>query len=314
MGEHWRCAVCADVRLGRSAGTVLAGALALTPGSGWSHSGTAPDPALHWNFDPLVTMLLGLAAALYGIGTARLWARAGRGRGINARHAAAFATGALVTAAALVSPLDDFGSRSLWGHMVQHGLLMLLAAPLFVCARPLQAWTWALEPAWRRSAGTAARWTGLRAAWRGISAPIPAWLLHAAVLWTWHAPALFQAALTSNAVHTLQHTSFLAAALLYWWSVIGSAARGRGHGAAAASLFTTMLHTGMLGALLTFSGRVWYPAYAAGAGGVALALEDQRLAGLIMWIPGGFVYMLAALAIAAHGLSQGLGGAAAPRA
>ncbi len=286
----------------------------LSSGPGWSHTGVQSSVALHWSFDPLVTALLALSAALYAAGTMRIWASAGYGHGIGPRHAAAFALGWLILAAALVSPLDDFGSRSLWGHMVQHELLMLLAAPLLVCSRPGQAWLWSLPPTWRRALGTAVHWSRVGSAWRRLCAPTPAWVLHAGVIWIWHAPAAFQAALLSEWIHMLQHASFLPGALVFWSSVMRCMGRESGHGAAAASLFTTMLHTGALGALLTFSARVWYPAYAEGEGGLAAALDDQHLAGLIMWIPGGFVYMAAALAIAGHALTQPMRRGAAPRA
>ena len=85
--------------------------------------------------------------------------------------------------------------------------------------------------------------------------------MHAAALWLWHLPAWFDAALARNGVHALQHASFLFSALLFWWSVLGPATRAA-HGTALASVFTTMLHTGALGALLALSPVAWY-AYAA---------------------------------------------------
>jgi cytochrome c oxidase assembly factor CtaG len=129
--------------------------------------------------------------------------------------------------------------------------------------------------------------------------------VHALALWLWHVPALFEAALTHPSVHVLQHSSFLGSALLFWGSVFGRAPRRAG-AVALASLFTTMVHTGALGALLTFSPTVWYPHYAQGAVLGLGALEDQQLGGLIMWVPAGGAYLAAALAILAGWLTRGV--------
>ncbi|HEX2188904.1 MAG TPA: cytochrome c oxidase assembly protein, partial [Longimicrobiaceae bacterium] len=149
-------------------------------------------------------------------------------------------------------------------------------------------------------AGGWARGGRVRAAWGALTAPSAAWLLHAAAIWLWHLPALYQATLASDAVHGLQHLSFLGTALLFWWA-LAHGRRGRtGYGAAVLALFTTALHSGGLGALLTFSPRPWYPAYAESTAAWGLTpLEDQQLAGLIMWIPAGVSYLIAGLLLLA---------------
>jgi putative membrane protein len=258
---------------------------------------------VHWHPDPLVTSLLGIAMLLYALGLGRLWRKAGVGRGITLAQASSFAAGMAVLALALVSPVHAWSEQLLWVHMLQHELIMVAAALLLVLGRPLEAWTWALPATGRRMLGGWSRAGPWRALWLALTLPLGAWIVHAAVLWLWHAPALFQAALRSEAVHTWQHSSFLAAAAAFWWAVLGGDARRPRFGVGACMLFSTMLLTGALGALLTFSTGVWYPAYAAAAAAGSLdALEDQQLAGLIMWVPGGAVYMAAALAIAARAL------------
>jgi cytochrome c oxidase assembly factor CtaG len=123
-------------------------------------------------------------------------------------------------------------------------------------------------------------------------------------LWLWHIPAWFQAALANEGVHALQHASFLLSALVYWWSVIGVGA-GRNRGAAMLSLFTTMIHIGALGALLTLSPIAWYPAYAERTLAFGLdPLEDQQLGGLVMWIPAGLAYVACGLTSASHWLNR----------
>jgi putative membrane protein len=155
-----------------------------------------------------------------------------------------------------------------------------------------------MPPAWRRRVG---RWTGhagWRTCWAALTAPLVTWSLHAIALWGWHLPRLFEAALRDNGVHTLQHLSFLGTALLFWWSALKPAARGA-QGKAMLYLFTTMVHTGALGALLTLSSVPWYPAYQASASALGLdLLEDQQLGGLVMWVPAGMAYVAAGLALA----------------
>ena len=266
---------------------------------------TAPvvASALPWSFEPWVVACLVISAAGYALGLARLWRRAGPGHGIGRLQAAAFVAGWLALVAALVSPIDPLGARLFSAHMVQHELLMIVAAPLLVLGRPLAAWAWALPAGARRATGRAFHAPAWRVPWLWMTGPLAAWVLHALALWLWHVPALFEASLASEAVHTLQHIAFLATALLFWWSVLGAATRSE-RGAALASLFTTMVHTGALGALLTLSPAVWYPSYRATAPAFGLTgLEDQQLGGLVMWIPASLVYVVCGLAIASRWLA-----------
>ncbi|HTD86692.1 MAG TPA: cytochrome c oxidase assembly protein, partial [Candidatus Binatia bacterium] len=134
--------------------------------------------------------------------------------------------------------------------------------------------------------------------WRFASNAFVAWMIHAITLWVWHIPALFQATLRSELIHALQHLSFLGSALLFWWAVIDGRQKMMGYGIAVVFMFTTALHSGLLGALLTFANSVWYPAYAQTTSSWGLTpLEDQRLGGLIMWMPAGLVYIVAGLAL-----------------
>jgi cytochrome c oxidase assembly factor CtaG len=142
----------------------------------------------------------------------------------------------------------------------------------------------------------------LRAAWRTCTDPVGAWTLHAVALWAWHVPVLFEAALADDAVHVAQHACFFASALFFWWSVFARGARRAG--ASVASVFTTMMHTSALGALLTFAPTPWYAHYAETSAFGLSALEDQQLGGLVMWVPGAFAYLVAGLAIVAASLNQ----------
>jgi putative membrane protein len=215
----------------------------------------------------LTLALLALALAFYVLGVKRLWGKAGAGRGIRYTHLACFVLGWLVVGLALLTPLHHYAERLLWVHMVQHELLMVLAAPLLVLGKPMEAWRWVFP---------------LRIP-KLLSDPAFAWGLHALGIWLWHVPALFEAAVRNPWLHLAQHASFFLPAALFWWAVLAPTSRQLG---ALVALFTTMLHTGALGALMTFSRSSWYAGY---------ALEDQQLAGLVMWVPAGVAYPAAAL-------------------
>jgi putative membrane protein len=260
----------------------------------------------NWSFEPWVVAPLALSAALYALGVARLWRHAGRLRGIGRRQVAAFAAGWFVLVAALVSPLDTLGASLFSAHMVQHELLMVVVAPLMVLGRPLAAWAWAFAPAQRQVIGRGLRVRWWASTWAWLTDPLTAWVLHALALWLWHVPRFFDAALANEGWHALQHASFLGTALLFWWAVLGRDARSRANsGFALAYLFTTMLHTSALGALLTLAPTPWYESYATTTALFGLdPVEDQQLGGLVMWIPGGFAYVAAGLVMVARLLAR----------
>jgi len=267
--------------------------LALMPVTAFAHSGEPPEPHdlwAAWVFDPGVLVPLLLTAFLYARG-----ARAARGTTVAA--AACFWSGWAILAIALVSPLHSLGEALFSAHMAQHELLMLAAAPLLVLSRPLVPMLWGLPMSWRRAAGQWAKTAVIQRLWRHLTRPFTAWWIHAVALWVWHVPRLFDATLSSEAVHAAQHVSFLGSALLFWWSLLY--ARGRaGYGLGVLYIFTTAIHTSILGALLTFAPTVWYPAYGSRmvAWGLS-ALEDQQIGGLIMWVPAGVVYVALGVAL-----------------
>ena len=251
-----------------------------------------------WTFEPVTVALLAVSGWTYGRGLTRLWHAAGHGRGVRRIHAWSFAAGWLLLALTLLSPLHALGGVLFSAHMAQHELLMTVAAPLLVLGRPLIPLVWALSPRWRRITGA---WTAARPfalPWRALTHPASAFFLHAAAIWVWHLPSLYDATVTSEVIHAAQHTSFLLTALLFWWIVVRpSPARG-GTPAAIALLFATVMHTGALGAVLTLSSRLLYTVYAATTGPWGFTpIEDQQVGGLIMWVPGGLAYVIAALAL-----------------
>lgn len=273
-----------------------------------AHAGVHPvaaDPWWAWSSDPWTIVPITAAGVLYAVGVVRLWRNARRGAGIRRWQGAAFTVGWLVTVAALLSPVDALGEILFWVHMVQHELLILIAAPLLVLSAPRTAFLWAMPRRWRHGIGAAVRFRGCKMVWAAVTAPVTAWMLHAAFLWGWHAPMLFEASLRSDPVHIFQHVSFFGSALLFWAAVLDGHRTAWGYGFGALAVFGTAVHSSALGALLTFAPRVWYPTYAvtAPAWGVS-GLEDQQLGGLIMWIPGGAVFLVAGLALVALGLRE----------
>jgi len=258
-----------------------------------------------WTLEPAVVLGLALAAGGYARGLRRLRRRRAAGGPVRRWGARAFWAGWAVLALALVSPLHALGGALLGAHMAQHELLMVAAAPLLVLGRPVLVALWALPAGARRGIGRLAAAPPVRATSRAIARPLPATLIHGAAIWVWHAPSLYQATLGSEAAHALQHAAFLGTALLFWWALIHGSAGPRGYGVAVLCVFLTALHSGALGALLTLSPSLVYPRYAAGAALWGLTpLEDQQLAGLIMWVPGGLAYLAGALALLAAWLRR----------
>jgi putative membrane protein len=278
----------------------LALALLVLAGPARAHGGEAHiwDYAATWTSDLRVIIPLYATAILYLIGTRRVWARAGTGRGVRYRQAFCFWAGWVVLALALLSPLHWLAERLFTAHMVEHEIIMAIAAPLLVLARPGGAILWALPAAWRVRLGGAAKSPAIAWTWRWHTDPLVATILHGVAIWAWHVPALFEAAVANAFLHWLQHLSFLITGLLFWWALFFGRARGRGFGAAAVYLFATATHTGFLGVLLTLSKTSWYPVQTAFAAEWGLTpLEDQQLAGLVMWVPAGMIYAGAALAL-----------------
>jgi cytochrome c oxidase assembly factor CtaG len=249
-----------------------------------------------WGLDPGVIMGVGLTGALYLVGITRLWRATHAGGGILRWQAGCFLAGWLSLVVALISPLHPWGEVLFSAHMVQHELLTVVAAPLLILGRPMLAAMWALPTRWRKSVVSTTAIRPLEGLWTFASAPLAAWLIHAIALWAWHVPSLFQLALRSPFAHALQHLSFFLSGLVFWWAVVHGRGRTRAYGTGILYMFTTALHTGVLGALLAVSGKQWYPVYSLTCWQWGLTpLEDQQLGGLIMWIPASTAYVIAAL-------------------
>lgn len=264
------------------------------------HAGELPAPHdiwRAWSFEPGVLAALGVTAVIYARGLHQSLARVKRSRALLVRESILFAAGFSTLAVALVSPIHAAGGVLFSAHMVQHELLMAIAAPLLVLGKPAVPLIWGFPGSMRIPAG---RFFSSAVAQRSLSIltrPLVAFLLHAAAIWIWHAPAFYDASVTSEAVHGAQHLSFLGTAIVFWWSLFHSRQRRGREGSAIVYLFLTGIHTTLLGAVLTMAESPMYAVYSDALTqrwGLTL-LEDQQLGGLIMWVPAGLVYLGAAL-------------------
>jgi putative membrane protein len=258
----------------------------------------------HWTFDPLVLASLLAAGGLYAAGAARLRRGAGT-RGIRTLQVLSFAGAWISLVLALVSPMAVISEILFSVHMTQHEVLMLVSAPLLVLARPLAVFVWGLPAAWRPAVGRFTRLPAVAAAWRALTGPLTVWVLHGAALWVWHLPSLFQAAVEDQGIHAWMHVCFLFTAALFWWALVHGRYGRLGYGVGVLFVFTTGLHSTLLGALLTLAPRPWYAIYGARAAALGRdPLEDQQLGGLLMWVPFGIVFLVIGLALFAAWLGE----------
>jgi cytochrome c oxidase assembly factor CtaG len=275
-----------------------------------AYAPAAPDHshvAWTWNADPVVLVPALTFGLLYAVGVARLWSRAGVGRGVPVWRALVCATGFAALGTALISPLDAAADVSFALHMAQHMLLIVVAAPLIALANGGVAMLSALPGRLRVPLGRAVASPGLRRLRIWLFAVPVTTAVHGVVVWLWHAPALYEAALADPLVHYLEHLTMFGTAVLFWWSVTTAWWRTPlGHGAGVGALFLTMVHSGLLGILITLASLPLYPSYAAAAPFASLSpLEDQQVAGIVM-LSGGFAYLAAGLALLALWLTPAL--------
>jgi putative membrane protein len=254
---------------------------------------TEPRALSPW--DLLALGVLGTTAAAYARGSYRM---AAQHKTHPTREGVCFWLGWATLVVAVLPPLDALALQTFAAHMAQHELMMLLGAPLLIAGRPLSTCLWGLNVPLRRGIAAALQSSPVGLTWRIFTAPVVAWVLHGLVIWVWHVPSLYDWAIHNESVHAAQHAMFIGTSALFWWGLIYGRYGRAGYGAAVFYVFTTAVHTGILGALLTFANTPMYPAYVT----TALAhdtdpLADQQIAGLLMWVPAGLVFTLMGLAL-----------------
>jgi cytochrome c oxidase assembly factor CtaG len=253
------------------------------------------------SFDRFEACVLAAVVALgvvYLCGALRLRASDAGRRALPRWRAAALGGAWAVLVAGLAPPVQRLADVLFSAHMAQHELFLVLVPPLFVLGRPMLVGLWGLPAGLRRRLARPLRRPGAAAAWRTLTAPAVAFGLQAVVLWLWHAAPAFEGALAHDAVHLVQHGTFFASAVLFWWALLHGRFGRLGYGAGVLFVFLTAVHSGALGALLFVSPRPWYPTHAtrAAAAGVA-PLVDQQLGGLLMWVPAGAVLIVLGLVL-----------------
>jgi putative membrane protein len=280
--------------------TLIIAVLCLSTSCALAHGDRAQVDRAVWTFDPWIVTPLVVFGVLYIAGSLVLGQRGVRQQSRNWR-ALAYGSGWLTLAGSLISPLHWLGEHLFTFHMIEHEIIMAISAPLLVLANPVGPLLWSLPRSIRKRAGRAMQPNAVRICWKWLSMGSHATVLHGIAIWTWHAPALFDAAVTSLALHRLQHLSFFLSAMLFWWSVFRRSEAGE----AAWHVFITMLHTSVLGALMALAPRVLYGVQTAASASWGLTpIEDQQLAGIIMWVPAGTIYAGAALALTAIWIKQ----------
>jgi putative membrane protein len=249
----------------------------------------------------LLPLVIVAGAFAYAVGIRRLWANARTVRLVGRAQAAAFGAAVVTLLVALESPLEDAAARDLPWHMVQHLLLLAVAAPLLAVGEPITVMTQALPHRLRRSVRSVVRRVSRsQTSTRGwLAWTVVAFTLSTAALTLWHVPALYDEAAAHEGVHVLEHVTFVATAALFWWMALGASRRSR-RGLGVLAVFVATLPATALGILLTLARTPWYAPYGHGAA----ALRDQQVAGALMWGFGGSALVVGAAALFASWLAD----------
>lgn len=252
-----------------------------------AHAGEALRPHdvwRAWNGDPFVFVTLCLLGVLYALGRRKGVDTPARGFAFWGAFAALFL--------ALISPIDAMSHTLVSAHMVQHVLLILVAAPLLAISAPGGALLRGTPPAvvhTTRLVRKAVRLTPTRL--QRLRSPMARWLLYVVTLWVWHASVVYGAAIENEPVHLLEHAMFLGTAFLVWSAILGPPRVRVSRGLGMLAVFTLGLQSIFLSVLLTFSKEPWYVEYLSPPPAWGLdPLTDQQLAGVLMWVPAGFVH------------------------
>lgn len=256
------------------------------------------------SWDLRIEILLPLLAGgvLYARGWRRLRLRGSR-RLATRWRLVAFLVGLVTITISLLSAIDSFSAVLFLMHMIQHLLLIMVAAPLIMASNPFPFILWGLPRG--REIGLALFSPG---AWfapvlRRTTGPGITWLLFVGFLWGWHDPGAYDAALKSDLVHDIEHLTFYLPALLFWWHVTQAGPRVHGSlspGARIAYTLSVVPANMIAGIAISFAAEPLYSHYLTVPRIWGLtALEDQQLGGTIMWIPGSMMYLLAAIVLIA---------------
>jgi len=284
------------------ASSAVAAALLALPASVLAHGASAPAPdfpavLLAWRFDPLVVIGLAIAAGAY------LWAvrrvnRAHPGNRQPPYRSWLFLGGLVAIGVALLSPIEAYEGSLFSVHMVQHIILEFVAAPLMLAGAPITLTLRGASASVRRRLLSILQSRLVHL----ISFPVIAWVLFAAVNWGWHFSVFYDQALESQPLHYFQHATFLGAAFLFWWPVLGvdPSPWRMPHPVRLLYLFLAMPQNSFLGVALLSASTALYPHYVTSVRSWGLTpLEDQQLGGMLMWVVGDLGF-LAGMAVVVY--------------
>ena len=255
-----------------------------------------------------VALPLTIVVALFLRGAWHL--RTCRRPGIGAARLAAAAVGFAALGTALSDPVHEAGHTLFTAHMAQHLLLVSIAAPALLLANPVAVTLWGLPPRVRRAIGSLlVAGHPVRRALAVVTRMTVTWPAYVLVLWVWHLPGPYEAALRSGVLHDLEHLIFFGAALLFWWPALAPGPRlaPAAHPAARVTyLVLGALQNAALGLLLSSRSEPLYASYAASAPAWGWSgADDQAWGGLLMWSVGSAVDMAAVLVVLAQVLGSG---------
>lgn len=258
---------------------------------------------LQWEWRPEVVSGLVILGGIYILGWWRLRQR-GYHRLANGWRLSAYLSGLVVLVLALMSPIDTLQPLLFTMHMIQHELLMMIAPPLLLLANPFPIALWGMPAGLRHTIGEMlARKAAFRRVLHRLTTPWTAWVLYVGILWLWHAPAAYDAALRNELIHDLEHLTFFGTALLFWWHVIGAAPQvhgAMGFGMRIGYVLAALAQNEVLSVSISLTDQVLYTYYETVPRLWGLSvLQDQKLGGAIMWIPGGMMYVLTAVILLA---------------
>lgn len=235
----------------------------------------------------LLSLLLVAVALAYGRGWRRLHAR---GHAPPRWRVASYAVG-LATIAVAVLVLDGWADERFAAHMVQHLLLIMLAAPLVMLGNPLALVLWGVPRGVRRAlASTLRPGARVRTALSGLTWAPVAGPVYVVTVWVWHVPAVYDAAVEHELLHAVEHALFFATAILFWWPIVHPAPALRPRLHPGLQIFYLLVATAQntaLGMVLTVPERPFYPHYVRLAAILGTsAVDDQALGGGLMWMMG----------------------------
>ena len=265
------------------------------------------DSPVAWQRPAIVTISLAMGALIYTAGW-RHYSRALPGR-YTGSQLASFVGGLACLWIAIVSPLDAAAERLLSAHMVQHILLLTGAPGLLLLGDPLLPCLRGLHALLRGAVLAPLRRHWVRRSLHALTHPVVALLISSVVFWSWHSRALYELALRVLAIHIFEHSTFLVAGVLFWYPVVQPwPSRSRWpRGAMIPYLLIADVQNTVLAAVFTFSDRVLYPFYEThNTMAQADALDDQVLAGVLMWVPMSLAYLVPAVLLTVRLLSPTL--------